>query len=145
MTHVRQQIREAAAAALVGQTNAQDNVHSSLVYPHDDDNLPLIHVRCDSEVSELGQLGGRLSREMTLRIQAFVGADERMIDNDLDGIAAQIEAQIGGNQFSSAAKQTVLTETTIERSSEGARPIASITLDFVVVYHTDDSNGEVAL
>ncbi len=145
MTHVRQQIREAAALALVGQTDAQDNVHSSLVYPHDGGNLPLIHVRCDSEVSELGQLGGIMSREMTLRIQAFVGADERALDNNMDDIAAQIEARIGGNQFSGVAKQTVLAETAVERSNEGAQPIASITLDFIVEYHTDDSNGEVAL
>jgi len=146
MTHVRQQIRESAATALSGQTNAGTRVFSSLVFPNESSDLPLIHVHCDTESSELDGMGGLLSRVMTLSVRAFSDAsNESLIDNQLDDLAAQIEAQIGGSNFSSLAKQTVLTETAVERSDEGAKPTASITLDFAVLYHTNESDGEVAL
>lgn len=145
MSHVRQQIREAAAAALVGQTDAQNNVTDSYVFNPFDAELPLIDVRTDSEESEYGQLGGNLDRVLTLSIRATVQDEERSLDGTLDDYAAAIEARIGGNTFSSLAKQTVLAATEVERSAEGNRPTGSITLTFQVLYMTSETDGETAL
>lgn len=146
MTHVRQQIREAAATALDGNTAAYDEIFSSLVFPADSSRLPLIHVHVDTEESEQASLGGLLTRIASLRVTAIADeSDERDIDNALDSLAAEIETALGGNTFSGIAKQTVLTGTDIQRSAEGNRATAAITLNYAVVYHTDDSDGEVAL
>lgn len=145
MSHVRQQIREAAATALTGQTLAVNDVFSSFVYPSEGNDLPLIHVRIDSEESEQAAMGGLLTRLVTLLITAVADGDERDLDNTLDTLAAEIESIIGGNTFSSAAKQTVLIGTEVERSADGKRPTAAITLSFAVVYHTDEQDGEIAL
>lgn len=145
MSHVRQQIREAAAAALVGQTDAQNNVTDSYVFNPFDAELPLIDVRTDSEESEYGQLGGNLDRVLTLSIRATVQDEERSLDGTLDDYAAAIEARIGGSTFSSLAKQTVLAATEVERSAEGNRPTGSITLTYQVLYMTSETDGETAL
>jgi hypothetical protein len=145
MTHVRQTIREAAAAALVDQTGAGGSVFSSLVYPTDATDLPIIHVHVDSEESEQVALGGLLTRQASLIVTAVVDGDERDIDNTLDDYAAAIEAVIGGSTFSAAAKQTVLESTSVERSTEGPRATAAIVLTFAVTYHTDEQDGETAL
>ena len=144
MTHVRQQVREAAATALRGNTAVGNDVYSTLVNAAERDTLPLIFVRVDDEESELSGLGGKLTRTATLVVSALVEAEEQNLDNELDSLAAEIESIIGGNRFSGLTKQTVLTETEFERS-EGARPTAAISLSFAVVYHTDESDGESAL
>ena len=146
MSHVRQQIREAAASALIAaDTGARDNVYSSLVFASEQQQLPLIHVHIEEEESELVTLGGTLMRTAALQVTATASADEYDIDNELDTLAAEIEAAIGGNTFSGITKQTVLTGTELSRATEGSRPTAAITLTFSVEYHTDDSNAEVAL
>lgn len=146
MTHVRQQIREAAATAIIAaDTDARSEVYSSLVYPTESQVLPLIHVHTDSEESDLVTLGGTIERIVTLTVTGVLDAGEADLDGDIDTLAAQIEAAIGGNTFSSAAKQTVLVGTEIERSAEGSRPTAAVSLNFAVTYHTDDADGETAL
>ena len=145
MTHVRQTIREAAAAALIDQTSAGSSVFSSLVYPTDATDLPIVHVHVDTEESDQVTLGGILTRQAALTVTAVVDGDERDIDNTLDDYAAAIEAAIGGSTFSSAAKQTVLVSTEVQRSTDGARATAAIVLTFAVTYHTDEQDGETAL
>lgn len=145
MTHVRQTIREAAAAALIDQTDAGRSVFSSLVYPTDATDLPIIHVHIDNEESELAALGGLLTRQAGLVVTAVADGDERDIDNTLDEFAANIEATLGGSTFSAAAKQTVLISTEVQRSTEGPRATAAIVLTFAVTYHTDEEDGETAL
>lgn len=145
MSHVRQQIREAAATALSGNTQAGTRVYSSLVYPTSSSDLPLVHVRVDSEESDLAGVGGLLQRIANVVVTAVDDAEESALDNALDTLAAEIEAQLGGNTFSGISKQTVLTSTEVNRSGDGATPVASIALTFQVTYHTDDGDAETAL
>lgn len=145
MSHVRQQIREAAATALTGQTDAESDVYSSLVYPSDEADLPLIYVHIENEESDLASQAGLLTRTATLVVTAVAADDERDLDNTLDTLAHQIEAQIGGSTFSNAAKQTVLVGTEIDRSGQGSRASAAISLSFAVVYHTNEQDAETAL
>lgn len=145
MSHVRQQIREAAASALSGNTQAGTRVYSSLVYPTESSALPLVHVHIDSEEAEQGGLGGLMARTADLIVTAVDDASESALDNTLDTLAAEIEGQIGGNTLSGLSKQTVLTGTEITRSDEGKTPVASISLTFQITYHTDDGDAETAL
>jgi hypothetical protein len=145
MSHVRQQIREAAATALSGNTDAGTRVYSSLYYPSERANLPLIHVYVDNEESELAGLGGLLARTCDLVITAIEDGAEATLDNTLDTLAAQIEAQIGGNILSGLSKQTVLIGTTVLRDSDGNQPTGTISLTYQITYHTDDGDAETAL
>ena len=148
MTHVRQQIREAAATALSGATVAGTKVYSSLTYPSDVDTLPIVHVKCDEEESELAAVGGSrlMARTANLVITgAQKSTDETTLDNALDSIAAEIEAVIGYDDLGGVAKQNILTATLVQRSSEGNQAIGEISLTFQVVYHTDATDAEVAL
>lgn len=144
MTHVRQTIREAAATALSGSTDAGTRVHSSLVYPSERSELPLIYVHVDSEESGLAGIRGPLSRTASLVITAVADATEATLDNTLDALAADIESVIGSNEFA-VAKQTVLASTEITRSTEGTKPTAAISLTYSVVYHTAEDDAETAL
>lgn len=145
MIHVRQTIREAAAAALVDQTDAGDSVFSSLVFPTDATDLPIVHVHVDNEESDQAGLGGLLARQANLVVTAVVDGDERDVDNTLDAFAAAIESVIGGSTFGGNAKQTVLVSTSVDRNAGGPRATAAISLTFAVIYHTDEQDGETAL
>lgn len=145
MSHIRQQIRESAIALLSGNTDAQTYVYSSLFYPIDEDDLPVIVLRTDQESSDLLNIAGPLTRELSLVITAYVTAEEQDLQNSLDTIAAQIESLIGNQSFSGLAKWVTLSSTDIQRVPDASKPTGSVALTFTVIYHSSTADGETAL
>lgn len=149
MTHVRQQIRENVAFALIaGATDAGADVFDSVVFPKESDDLPLLHVRADTEESEAVQMGGGINLQRTLEITITAIAqetDDRDLANALDRLAAQVEAIIGNDDLGGLVKYNQLTGSEISRDGAGSRATGQIQLTFTAVYITSGSDGETAL
>ena len=145
MTHVRQQIREAAATALSGNTDAGTNVFDSLTYPSDVSAIPLVHVHIEEEESEFLNTSLHMQRSASMVVTAVQKGTESTLDNALDRLAVQIEGVLGGNTLSDLSKWTQLVATGVERSGDANEPIGEISLTFQVIYHTAANDAETAL
>lgn len=134
--HARQIIRDAVAATLAASPQIRAEVHASRVHSFAQDSLPVILVYTTEEASELLSMGGAMHRELTLLVIGAV-AVTRNLDNDLDTLAAQVEAAIAADpSLEGKAKQTVLDRTAIEMTGEGDKRVGTVTLEFTVVYMT---------
>lgn len=94
MSHVRQQIREAAVADLTGLATTGDNVFTSRVTPLGSGEMPGMFVMLRDEQAGLeGESIGRMTRRGQLVIEAWAEGGDGLEDT-LDTIAAEVEGAI---------------------------------------------------
>jgi len=146
MAHLRQSIRERIATDVTGLTTCGTNVFQSRVYPIEDSKLPCLLVYTTSEDSEVTEMASPrpMTRILNVVVQGVVGATTP--DDTLDLISKEVEVALAGDvSINSLANNSFLSSTEIEFNAEGAKPIGTVILNYVVEYRNLDNNPETAI
>ena len=146
MAHLRQSIRERIATVVTGLTTTGSNVFQSRVYPIEDSKLPCLLVYTTSEDSEVTEMASPrpMTRSLNVIVQGVVGATTP--DDTLDLISKEVEVALAGDvTVNSLANNSFLSSTEIEFNAEGAKPIGTVILNYVVEYRNLDNNPESAI
>lgn len=146
--HSRQQIRAAVATAITGLTTTGSRVFISRVHALALNELPCLLVFTRNETSSraarMGQ-SGRIERVLSVSVEAYVKLLSGY-DNTLDDIAVQVEeALMAAPSLKALVKDIVLSETEIQFSDDGEKPVAVMTLTFVATYHTLEDDVETII
>lgn len=136
MSHVRQQIREAAATALTGLTTSGARVYQSRVHPLDADKLPCLLVNTDDETVESLQITAPslLDRSLELTIRAVAKASSNL-DDTLDTMVAEVETVLGNSTLGGKVKTLVLSGITVE-IEQLDKPVGIASMKFITTYMT---------
>ncbi len=146
MTHVRQQIREAVIPLVVASGVAAANVRESRRYPHAKDALPAATVFSETETVQRDDMGGGLARELALKVRFFRRDTAQGLEDGLDQMAADFEAQWGANPtLGGLAADSVLSEVEFDIATDGDTDIGAVTLEYRVLYYTNQSNAEATI
>ena len=146
MAHLRQSIRERIATDLTGLSTTGSNVFQSRVYPVEDGSLPCLLVYTTSEESEVTEIASPrpMTRFLNVIVHGVVGATTP--DDTLDTISKEVEVALAGDvSINSLANNSYLSSTSIEFNSDGAKPIGTVMLNYVVEYRNLDNNPESAI
>ena len=146
MAHLRQSIRERIATDVTGLSTTGSNVFQSRVYPVEDGSLPCLLVYTTSEESEVTEMASPrpMTRFLNVIVQGVVGATTP--DDTLDDISKEVEVALAGDvTINSFANNSFLSSTSIECNSDGAKPIGTVMLNYVVEYRNVDNNPESAI
>ncbi len=146
MAHLRQSIRERIATVVTGLTTTGSNVFQSRVYPIEDSKLPCLLVYTTSEDSEVTEMASPrpMTRSLNVIVQGVVGATTP--DDTLDLISKEVEVALAGDvTINSLANNSFLSSTEIEFNADGAKPIGTVMLNYVVEYRNLDNNPETAI
>ena len=146
MAHLRQSIRERIATDVTGLSTTGSNVFQSRVYPVEDASLPCLLVYTTSEESEVTEIASPrpMTRFLNVIVQGVVGAT--MPDDTLDDISKEVEVALAGDvTINSLANNSFLSSTSIEFNSDGAKPIGTVMLNYIVEYRNLDNNPESAI
>jgi len=147
MAHVRQQLRERAATTLTGLTTTGSKVYQSRVYPMGAANLPGLLIYTKSEDSEAQTIGGTRTvlRNLSLVIEGYVKAVSNY-DDTIDTVAAEVETALGNDvTLNGLAKNSYLESTEIEFDGEGDKPVASVSMTYIVQYMTIENAPQTAV
>ena len=146
MAHLRQSIRERIATVVTGLTTTGSNVFQSRVYPIEDSKLPCLLVYTTSEDSEVTEMASPrpMTRSLNVIVQGVVGATTP--DDTLDLISKEVEVALAGDvTVNSLANNSFLSSTEIEFNADGAKPIGTVILNYIVEYRNLDNNPESAI
>ena len=146
MAHLRQSIRERIGTLVTGLTTTGSNVFQSRVYPVEDGSLPCLLVYTTSEESEVTEIASPrpMTRFLNVIVQGVGGATTP--DDTLDDISKEVEVALAGDvTINSLANNSFLSSTTIEFNAEGAKPIGTVMLNYIVEYRNVDNNPESAI
>ena len=146
MAHLRQSIRERIGTLVTGLSTTGSNVFQSRVYPVEDGSLPCLLVYTTSEESEVTEIASPrpMTRFLNVIVQGVVGATTP--DDTLDDISKEVEVALAGDvSINNLANNSFLSSTTIEFNSEGAKPIGTVMLNYIVEYRNLDNNPESAI
>ena len=133
-THVRRQIREAAATALAGLTTTGANVLQSRMRPRDDALLPCVLVTTNDENVAPGSVGTQQERELTLSI---IGIEKGTgaLDDTLDAIALEVETKLATvPTLGGLAAGMELRGLQVQFSDELDQTVGQIVLDYRITY-----------
>jgi len=144
MSHVRQQIRDAAVTALTGLTTTGTRVYDSRVYPMQDANLPGLRVFTNNETVKISSMGisRLLERDLELVVEACV-KENSSFDNTLDTILKEVEVALAAGL--TGAKYVSLKSIEIEMAGDGEKPVAVGRMTFDVPYITAVGTPDTAL
>ena len=146
MAHLRQSIRERIATDVTGLSTTGSNAFQSRVYPVEDGSLPCLLVYTTSEESEVTEMASPrpMTRVLNVIVQGVVGATTP--DDTLDTISKEVEVAMAGDvTINSLANNSFLSSTSIEFNSDGAKPIGTVMLNYIVEYRNLDNNPESAI
>ena len=146
MAHLRQSIRERIGTLVTGLSTTGSNVFQSRVYPVEDASLPCLLVYTTSEESEVTEIASPrpMTRFLNVIVQGVVGATTP--DDTLDDISKEVEVALAGDvSINNLANNSFLSSTTIEFNAEGAKPIGTVMLNYIVEYRNLDNNPESAI
>ena len=146
MAHLRQSIRERIATDVTGLSTTGSNVFQSRVYPVEDASLPCLLVYTTSEESEVTEIASPrpMTRFLNVIVQGVVGATTP--DDTLDDISKEVEVALAGDvSINNLANNSFLSSTTIEFNAEGAKPIGTVMLNYIVEYRNLDNIPESAI
>ena len=146
MAHLRQSIRERIATDVTGLATTGSNVFQSRIYPIEDASLPCLLVYSTSEDSEPTEMASPrpVTRILNVVVQGVVSATQP--DDTLDLISKEVEVALAGDiTINSLANNSFLSSTEIEFNADGAKPIGTVMLNYVVEYRNVDNNPESAI
>lgn len=153
MSHARQRIREAIAAALNGLVTTGANVFPSRVRPLGKESAPSIFVYTIDENSEIETMGNApiMRRDVLLAVEGRTqlgGNDDP--EDLLDTIAAEVETALFYAIANDANLQALLRSlnlvgTKIDIQAPGENIVGSIRLDFRAEYRTAEGAPSVAI
>lgn len=150
MSHVRQQIRDYAKAALIAApTAAGSNVECSRVYPYSTANLPALNVYTPNEEvdEDFDTTGGVLRRYCNLTVDARIAlAKGAFPENALDDLAAEVETVFGLDPtFGGLIGWVRLASTETGLDGEGEKVVGLATLAFRAQYESLASDPTTAI
>ena len=146
MAHLRQSIRERIATDVTGLSTTGSNVFQRRIYPIEDGSLPCLLVYSTSEDSEPTEMASPrpVTRILNVVVQGVVSATQP--DDTLDLISKEVEVALAGDvTINSLANNSFLSSTEIEFNADGAKPIGTVMLNYVVEYRNVDNNPESAI
>jgi len=146
MAHLRQSIRERVAADVTSLVTTGANVFQSRIFPVEDSSLPCLLVYTTSEESEVTEMASPrpMTRTLNVVVQGVVSATQP--DDTLDLISKEVEVALAGDvSINSLASNSFLSSTEIEINADGAKPVGTVMLNYVVEYRNLDNNPETAI
>jgi hypothetical protein len=146
MAHLRQSIRERVAADVTSLVTTGANVFQSRIFPVEESKLPCLLVYTTSEDSEPTEMASPrpMTRILNVVVQGVVSAAQP--DDTLDLISKEVEVALAGDvSLNSLANNSYLSSTEIEFNADGASPIGTVILNYVVEYRNLDNNPETAI
>ena len=148
MSHVREQIRDAAHAAVTGLITTGARAYASRVYPMTAATLPGLIVYTKSEESEpatMGRASRRIARRLSLVVEGYVKLTAGASDK-ADTICAEVEAAIVADAALQAlVKDVYLSSTEIKLMGDAEKPVAVVTMNFSAIYHTAENAPQTAI
>ena len=147
MSHVRQQIRERIAANVTGLTTTGSNVFASRVYNISTSELPALLVYAISESSERDSFlsSNGLERVVDILVEGYATTSANL-DSVLDTIAAEVETAVAGDPTCNGlCKDIFLSNTDVDLTPDGQKPVGSIKLTFQCTYRTTTVAPETAI
>lgn len=141
MSHVRTQIRTAAAAAL----GSIAPVSVARVYKLDSLDLPHLLVETNNEeFTEPGEGPmGALHRSLELVVTAVAAGDN--VDEQLDDLIIGVEEALSGSTLGGVAVVIMPRQIEFTLSGDGAKPIGRARFTFEAVYRTSYSDPETSI
>lgn len=146
MSHVRQQIRDAAIIALNGLTTTGARVFGSRLHVLNDTDLPALLVNTEDESIEAITLDVPqwLLRTLTLSIRG-VAKQTADLDDKLDTIAAEVETVLGANAPIGSIANIVGLESISTNMQPLEKPVGVIEMNYRITYTTVANAPQVAL
>lgn len=146
--HLRRQIREAVAGAVIGLTTTGSRVFQSRVYPLErQTDLPGLLVFALAETSERvsAPAPGLMQRRLRLQVVAVAEATAD-VDDTLDGICKEVEIALAMPCVALAgiAKSITLASTDVELQGTSVRPVGQAAMTYEVVYIAAEDAPDVA-
>lgn len=151
MTHAREKIRDAVAAAVTGLTTTKNRVFTSRVHAVNDNEMPclLVFTRSESSAPITMSPPRRIERQLTVMVEGYVkmlaGYDEK-----LDKIAVEVESAIYKSKclnkttsLAAAVRDIFLTETEIKITGDAEKPVAVVSMTFSARYHTGEDDPQI--
>lgn len=148
--HVRQQIREAVSALLLGNASTGSHVFQSRVRPLAESELPALIVLTNNETITAEGINTEpfLNRELTLTVLAKAKATIN-IDDVLDNIIKEVEIKLAGwvnnNTLHSLVSSIILQSISIEINAENETPVGEASMDFLINYYTQASAPDISI
>lgn len=144
--HVRQQIREAAAALLTGLATTGARVFQSRLRPLRDADLPCLLINTDDEEIETQGISANALQERTLTLSIrAVAKQSDALDAELDTLLAEIETALGNSTLGGKAESILLASIRIEMNDEIEKPVGIATAQYRVTYYTATGTPGTAL
>lgn len=136
--HLRQQIRDAAAALITGLASTGTRVEIGKTYPLAAQHSPTWLVYTRREISDVATSGAAPELERTVNLLLEGRTDTAGPPDDLlDTMALEAETALGaGQKLGGLAKELTLIETDVEVIAAGDRHLGRIQLRFRVAYWT---------
>jgi hypothetical protein len=144
MPHPRQLIRHAAAAQLLGKTEAANRVFRTRVVAYKRVELPALSVHTPDEQIDSPEDSAPVeySRVTQLVVEGFVEGGNGNVDDALDELAWQAEGALHADDtLAGTASKLRLASTDTEVIEDGARLIGVVRLVFDVEYFTYMTDG----
>lgn len=142
--HVRQQLREAVAAALTGLTTTGTRVFQSRAYPLQITDLPCLVVTTDGDSMEYLTVKkpAQLQRDTQVRIEAYATGTSNL-DDTLDTICKEVE--IAMDNLSTIAKSVGFVGTQLNIDVVSEKPVGKATLIYRMQLVTLSNAPDVAI
>lgn len=137
MSHVRTQIREAAASAL----SALGAVSVSRAFSFSDSEVPVYLVSTDAEDIE-GGTHGAYRRTLTVIVECV--AKGATVDTELDAMVSSVEQTLNRSTLGGLCKPMLLTSLRVQ-IEPGAVPIGRLRMEYAVLYFTEYTSPEAAI
>jgi hypothetical protein len=146
MAHLNTQIRDHIAATIGALPFFSGKVYEMRSYAIDDAKLPACVVYTNRQASKMSTIGFKTSiASLEVIIDIHIKGSSATIVNDVDDACVLIEDALGADfTLGGLAKSCILTESDVDISVEGEKPIASARLSYAVEYVTNIADLETA-
>lgn len=146
MSHLNTQIRDHIAAVIGAIPFFSGKVYEMRSYSLDEAKLPACVVYTNRQSSKMTTIGFRTSiASLEVIIDIHIKGSSATITNEVDDACALIEDALGADfTLGGLVKSCVLSETDVDISVEGEKPIASARLSYAVEYVTNIADLETA-
>lgn len=138
MSHINNQIRDRIATIIGELPFFSGRVYKMRSYALDDAKLPAAVVYTNKQNSALATIGTKtLMASLEVNVEIFIKGSSATIINQIDDACVLIEDAIGYDfQLAGLAKSCILSQSDVDVSVEGEKPVANARLSYDVQYVT---------
>ena len=147
MSHVRKQIRDAAATALTGLATTGSNVFKGRYFSIQTPKLPALLVYTTSEDAELGVMGSSRGsdRVLALVVEAYA-ISKTVVEDTLDQIAVEVEEALASDiTLGGLTRDLRYTGFELDANADPEQTVATIRLSFALKYRVAEGDVETAI